>query len=78
MDKCGPEFLSQPENQWPEQPGELVIQDGDVEIKSQVNIAVEIPNNSNVLSQLAERFSDMYRLIRCVCWLLKAKTTLKA
>ncbi|KAJ8364798.1 hypothetical protein SKAU_G00136290 [Synaphobranchus kaupii] len=75
----GPEFLMQPETDWPMLPRvPLVISDSDPEVKkAAVSFATTALQNQCPLTDFIEHFSSWDKLIRSAAWLLKFKGTLK-
>ena len=77
----GPEFLWQPEKEWPVQPpsfGELSTEDP--EVKKQVNAcatAITDQAPEATVTKLLQHFSDWYRLKKAVAVFLRVKTILQ-
>ncbi|XP_078384040.1 uncharacterized protein LOC144666486 [Oculina patagonica] len=77
----GPNFLWQPEKDWPEQPpslGEISIEDP--EVKKRVNACVTTvtdPSPTSTVTKLFQYFSDWYRLKKAVAVFLRVKSILQ-
>ena len=72
----GPEFLHYPESQWPEISIDMTISD-DMEVcpRSCSNAVVaDVP----VITKLMEYFSDWYKLVKSVAWLLVFKSYIQS
>lgn len=73
----GPEFLTKPSEEWPENPehyGNLTTEDPEVRGVTVCATAPEPPRNS--VAELMQHFSSWIRLKRAVAWVLKIKRTL--
>ena len=77
----GPEFLWQPEKDWPAQPSSLgEVSNEDPEIKRQVNACLSTitdPSPASTVTKLFQHFSDWYRLKKAVAVFLRVKTILQ-
>ena len=77
----GPEFLWQPEKDWPEQPSSLgEISNEDPEVKKRLNTCVTTvtdPSPTTTVTKLFQYFSDWYRLKKAVAVFLRVKFILQ-
>ena len=78
---AGPEFLSKPEVDWPEQP--TIKPEKEEDEEKEVSAAASVTENKDALTVLLERYSDWFKLKKTVAILkrftqyLQAKTLQK-
>lgn len=73
----GPEFLSKPEEEWPNLKGDCdVVSDDDPEVKRDLTVNAIVKDVEKATGQLINYFSSWIRLRTSVAWFLKIKAAL--
>ena len=73
----GPEFLRRPADSWPQQPIDLNLNNDDPEIKKSSTVCISKISESDLLTDIINRFSSLNRLKRVVAWILRYISKLK-
>ena len=77
----GPQFLWQPEKEWPAQPLTLgEIPSEDVEVKKEVNVyatTITDPAHANTVTKLQQHYSSCYRLKKAVAVYMRVKAVFR-
>ena len=71
----GPEFLQQPESEWPKSP-EFTMTQNDPEVKVFTTNVTCVDEAMNTVTKFFTHYSDWHRLRKAVAWILKVKGVL--
>ena len=74
----GPEFLTQPTDEWPQRPADMItdIPNNDPEVKTETAACLTKTCTRDPVAKIMEKFSSWSRLKKVVAWILRYKTNL--
>ena len=74
----GPEFLTQPTDEWPQRPADMItdIPNNDPEVKTETAACLTKTCTRDPVGEIMEKFSSWSRLKKVVAWILRYKTNL--